>query len=362
MSNEDNQESHGLSRRGLLKGVSALAAISAIGVELNVGKEGLETIDAIYYPIYERHDKRMLRARIPKGIDFYFNEPVTHVNSPDLNIDPEWQAKMAVASWTENPNDLLARFSQEHTGIILGDTEISKNPDEFILVQGYSAIVNIIAGVFTSVVAGKKILEKISPSSKNTEIPSQNSTDISRRSFLVDYSKKVAKTALFMKGIGTLAHQAAVELNPNEERAITRILARIDGFISNTDPTALGIFMRDAMMALQLITVAKYNGEDTRLKPKIAFQIGAGHAGIEDFLRLGEESIVRIIASYPQPVLDYLLERNEGVDGFASVGIVHLPEDYHPTDRRDNPPRTSEFKRVVIKNEKLATALGNRVT
>ena len=146
----DSQES---SHRDLFKrvgvGTVALAGGALIKRELDIGENGLETPDAIFFPIYERHDRDFAEDAIPHNIDYYFHEPLTQLNI--TGVDPEWQAKTSVRNWTNEQLGLLNRFSQEGTNVVMGDIDISfqDRPDEFILLQGTPIFIDSIAAGLT---------------------------------------------------------------------------------------------------------------------------------------------------------------------------------------------------------------------
>lgn len=75
-----------------------------------------------------------------------------------------------------------------------------------------------------------------------------------------------------------------------------------------------------------MLIVAEDFEKKSGRKPRIAFNVGAAHSGIEDFLVAGHEFTSWLIAQYPKPILWRIIEENGGIDNFCSARILTLPD------------------------------------
>lgn len=120
-------------------------------------------------------------------------------------------------------------------------------------------------------------------------------------------------------------------MNIEQQNAGQRIFLRLNGLTQHLKPEDHLIFLRNLVMADKMMTVAEQFYKEKGKKPRIAFNVGALHAGIEDFLIAGHNLTRWLIEQYPNDVLTEIVKYNGGsLEEFCTARILTLPSDLRP--------------------------------
>lgn len=329
------QEPLKINRRRLIG--NAAKAIAGTAVGITVGREVLQTVtgkveteDGIFYPLYEVHKYPI--EKLPKDLDVYFREVIT---KPDG----------IPASLTDNQITGLLGFQsikneivRQGAKIALGDiipTSYPLFPDQ---VFGLAMVVGANALGTTAAAAGATLgtLLETRPASR----------------------KMARRTAIGFLGAATYSATTAGNLLLDQETlskglnqtdptgdALGRITVKINGLISDFHPEIALLFFRNAVWAHKFLEYSKELKTELKRKPNIALAIGAAHAGVEDFLTMGEDFIEKCITSYPKAWLEALVDVNGGIKSFSSLKLIE-PGQVGDREGSSKPIKTFEDKKL----------------
>lgn len=318
----DNRIPSTVDRRKFIKIAtgSTLAAGTAALVhkEVHARESGLETPTGIFIPLYERHDVGIKASDLPPNLDGFFKE--AQGLEPLLSASPDFMLKAHIKP------GLLSTLAQSEAQLIFGDTDV---PPQDILDAGLkeqskkrliASGAIFLAGYFHDTA---NVLREI----WKNKIPDAKTT--SRRKFIKRASIVVA-SAVAAPVINWIVSGLEMKagIDPNQKSAIYRIYTRMTGLISHLAPENQFIFFRNLMMADKLLTVAKALGEQSGRKPRIAFNIGRSHSGIEDFLAAGHDFTRWLILRLPSDFLKEIIELNGGVENFCGARMIRLSKDF----------------------------------
>lgn len=315
--------------------VAALGGAALGGIVTNEvlkAEQGIVAPSGTFFPLYERHDKGIKVESIPDGLDVFFRE---------LNLDgdifapsPEEVLRHRMSySIPAFPNKILASLSQNKTEVVAGDVETPGIPEiDYMIMGGEYAV-------------GLGLLLTLPASKVNSE------TRIGRRKFL--QAVMLAGAAWGLSKLPLLFGTFQESYNKN---AIDRVYSRLVAIESHMHPELSMFFFRNLMMADKLLTVSEDIHKRTEQKAKIAFQVGDGHAGIEDFLQAGHDFCRSLIVAYPKQYLRSTVELNSGIKDFCSVRLFKLPENLTEDDVASGEKLNSATERRVV-DEKLEKAL-----
>lgn len=112
------------------------------------------------------------------------------------------------------------------------------------------------------------------------------------------------------------------ELDTQYEHPLQRVLQRLQAIMHHTYIDEADIFYRNLIMSHQLLLMRSALNQDNH-KPKIAFNVGAFHSGIEDLLLLGPDFCRSLIVNLPsKELLQAFVDANGGIDTFAGCRIL----------------------------------------
>ena len=315
-----------ISRRDFLIRVGAAAVVvgavtgAAIGKtavnEIQVPKEGIKTDTGIFFPLYEIHPVGIKPEEIPSQLDGFFNEGF--INYLGTNGKSDGLYRMS-------PNELLTinlvgpsqefsivkKLAEEKVKIIFGDVDAGS------LEESHSKEIDRVS-IATILCAGTELIDRIKDIFDKKHV--KNSTSSSRRQFL--------KGALFSASaviVLPAVSSAGISSISDHNEGGNRILTRLNGIVINGAPEQNVIFFRSLMMADKMLTVAENMKQQGKENPRIAFRIGAAHAGIEDFLKAGHEFCRWLITQYPNNFLKVVIDKNGGIDNFTSARMLTVP-------------------------------------
>jgi len=314
-------------------GTAALGGIVANEV-INKDEGSIVTESGTFFPLYELHSKGIKVESIPNNLDVFFGELPTRKTfllAPQdilLNI--------------ESKN--LAFLSQKKTEIMFGDVDLpwnEKDLDRLIIVG------EVLVGAGMGVTASDMdhVLGKV-----------YSEADISRRKFL-----KVVLLAGAAWGLAKIPLMAGLFLEPYNKNVIDRIFNRLMAIDSHMHPELSVDFFRNIVMADKLLTVSEDIGKRTGKKARIAFNVGAAHSGIEDFLQAGHDFCRSLILAYPKLYLRSAVDLNNGIKDFCSARLLKLPENLTEGDVGSGEKLSLTTERRVV-DEKLERALTLKLT
>lgn len=301
----------------------AVAGGAVVKRELAVYEHGLETTNAIYYPLYERHDLGVRSEDIPTQVDIYFMEGSVTGNGLYGLFDPGLKKLVTTRSYAYPPlnikveflsKEVLIKLAEWNSELMLGDIYI---PESIGVPEGLaSGLLN--AGVLLASL--RSLLTK-----------RQDDEPVTRRGLM-----KV------LAGIGVLwgASNATVLpiklLQTERQSVVQRILSRIGGGIGNFHPQYLYVFYRNLLMANKLLLAAEDFTQRTERKARIAFQVESGHSGIEDFLLVGQDLCRKMILCYPKHLTRLIAGWNKGLEDFCSARLFRLSSNLIKVDSQTN--------------------------
>lgn len=331
-----------LMRTGKLA-VAAVGAAALGGIvsnEVSKSENGIVTESGTFFPLYEWHDEGIKVESIPEGLDVFFRE----ILGGDIFAPNVLRLRYRLTYFNSYnpafPDKILAFLSQAKTEIMLGDVKTPGVPkiDKMILSGEVVAGGGLILGLST--LRSKVSLE----------------AGIGRRKFL---------QAVMLAGVVWSLSKASgvpgIFLEPSNENAIDRVYSRLVAIESHMHPELSIVFLRDIMMADKLLTVSEDIEKRTGQKAKIAFQVGAAHAGIEDFLQAGHDFCRGLILAYPKWYLRSTVELNNGIRDFSSARLLSLPENLRAEDVASREKLSLTTERRVV-DEKLEKALRLKLT
>lgn len=360
-------ENPNLSRRKAIKKSSAVAGGVALGGlsarEMQIIEHGLNTKVGIFFPLYEQHDKGIQAKDIPPNLDFFFREMV--MDETSMGLPP---ASLLKATSFRDSTELIKPeafeiLAQDGVKIAFGDVPprtidlLDENwmaaywADEIKTrsVRTAAGVVSFSAGEILKEFA--EIDEKYGPKTVGT---------ISRR--------MLGKT-IMAAGVGLAVPPAAdlvltlgtlfFALDLGQKNAVMRIRNRLVGMISHALPEDDITFFRNAVMADKLLTLAELPTKKNN-KPCIAFNVGANHAGIEDFLIAGHDFTRWIITRLPNWYIQPSIDRSGGLENFCSLRVLTIPKNMKKSELEDERSANQRIQEERIMDKGLYEDLTTR--
>ena len=335
------KESDQINRRRVLKYTAvAIAAGTIISNELIKETHGVPTGSGTFIPLYENHNIGIDPEEIPKDAKIFYKEVASYGGmfahqAKDIVMDSfdTNQAALPVGKIEEIkmrlfPEQELETLAQNKIEIMLGDVRVTRELNQILLMLAESIGG---AGLALETLALSKLIpEKTSQARLNR--------------------RKLLTTAGYAGGLWGFSNFPLLSLTVLTEQAedndaIKRIADRLYGLQSHLHPELPLVFFRNALKADKLLTVATEYKNRTGEKPKVAFNVGAGHSGIEDFLQAGSNVCRGIILAHPRNFLDLVVEVNGGVEDFSSARLLTLPANLKANEPYEI--RTSKLKQMT---------------
>lgn len=205
------------------------------------------------------------------------------------------------------PCELVEKLADNNITLVLGDTG-----DVYDI--GGEAVKLAVAGA----IASRRFYNLRAV--KTRKEPEGKKTIFNRREFLKMASATAAMVWLtqpILTGIGLL--------HVDQDKPEGRIMQRIDAIASHSHPETALVFFRNLVWARKLLKLKEL---DDNKSPMVYAQVGKGHGGVEDFIRLGDkygpDLLSKLIASYPKPLLDCSVKRTGGLDQFCSLRLIKI--------------------------------------
>lgn len=269
--------------------------------EYETGKNGIKTPYGTFMPIYEHHGVGIKPEAIRPSMDIVFREIVFNDPSepPEELLLKRGEGNDGLVTMDVFPKPILSRLAKQNSEIMIGDVFPDLN-------------------TFKKYLYGEML----------TGVPA-----------LVYGLHRTSKRRQVLKNLGVgygawsisvpITHNAAYHINKHQATP-DRLSARIAGLTTHLHPELDLHLFRNLVMSLKLITAAQEYKERNNRKPEIGFWVNSTHSSIEDMLRLGPDTLRKLILLHPKFFLKAAVERNGGVELFTSSRLFRLPENLPP--------------------------------
>lgn len=292
-----------LDRRSFLRlGVPALAGVTALGAnEAHTIERGVETAEGVFMPLYETHNRHVTPDKMPKGTNIYFTEITGRYGKELFEGDPYEVVSSAVL-------DKTYILSQNKTELMVGDVSFS---DPALVALNVLPALEAAGGASLAAKTGYW------PGHKRTNIEENK-----RRKLIKVGGAGLAAWLIFPNVIsGSLA---LASLNFDQNNGFFRTLNRFGSLNQYLHPEQAYAVFRSLVMANKLLEVAKDYKERTGQKARISFNVGGGHAQMEDFLQAGQDVCRKLIVLHPKPILENSIDNAGGVVNFCTARIFKV--------------------------------------
>lgn len=309
MDNVDGTVSQ-LSKRDVLKlGVASLIAAALPPPTDKISTENIlkiNTNNANYYPIYEVHETPVSQDDLSK--------------LPNLDILMYEYQVNAAKPINDSADEILRYPSSKRERAIPPDHAkfLQKNGTELVLEGYYLGPTLKGVSVFSKFAGPSAIfinesIKKIK-SWLNEDEPVQKRTSLSNLTKLIYAWLASTWIPLAAKPFDS----KSTIIQSSEERIVTRII----GIASHIHPEDPSVFFRDLMIARRLQVIANFKNGEKLSKPKIGYNVGKLHTGIEDLLYCSEDFILGLISSYGSMFWNELCKINGGAKNLASCILL----------------------------------------
>lgn len=340
MNEPQDEQPKKISRRGFLrrlkKAVPIVAGAALGGFVLREAdhrEHGVLTTFGRVKMIYERHGDQVKTEEIPKGADYFFREEIVPgFSNPEiheklkrdqarefitdvlLSRSTAYPDSVREKTFQAFPDNLLKYLEKNHIALVLGDAEIAEfRTRDYLLKTSYARVIAGLGTIASSLLLGKTIEDRTLKATGNED------KAWSRREF-------TTVTGILL-GAGFMANQIGGIINAiaaSKGEKMSPPLEVLVRLTTNIHPEDVGVFFRNAVMALKILLAAKDAKQRIGKEPIGAALVEQLHAGIEDFLSLGEDILRLIITATPNPILQPIIKANGGTEQFASAVIVDL--------------------------------------
>jgi len=320
---EKTGEQFKMTRRDLLGAAvitgAKLITPKAIGKKIeNLSTNGIEinTSWATFFPLYENHLTAPVCAEeLPPNLDSLWIEMV-YLNRERrlLNHNTSPQELVRVSCTAPENQRLIIAAANKDVPLCFGDivvpTELSISKEE---IEGFiSKALPVLAALSV----------------------------LTRRQFLATVT-----TAVGLKMINQTLHSLTPYFWKKHSshpfgQVVSRVAQRINGITSHFNPEDFTFLFRNLVWVQKLSHFAKINEG----KPRIAIEAGANHSGIEDLLYLGPSVTEKLLRAFPSPIVEKIVETNDGPISFSGLTIIQLPtsltpkqietDDWQPSDKK----------------------------
>lgn len=320
----------GISRRGFLKAGLVGTAALLVGKEaskLQAEQLKIETDSAIYYPFYEGHRKPITleELKLYPAADIHFVEltvPSRIYTAKDFDASAELFTQAGNYSRTDPntlinvtrllPDDILNYFAENNTAVVFEGMDFPDKMRKLLL-----PLHDIEAGMGIISLGLSRILASSLP--KDSAAPNQ----------IITAGNLIAAWG-FSGNLSNTLHTLTQELLPRSysRLSLARLSQKLGALQANAHPEDLMVFMRNIFMARKFEFLAEQLPTLRQLdrKPKISYNVGAAHAGIEDLLHLGPNLTISLLNIYPKELLINIVEYNGGLDSFCSSVVIPVRE------------------------------------
>lgn len=303
------------------------------------------TTEATWVPLYELHSKRMGLPEVKKvgSVDGYFLE----IYTPSSFLQ----------SWGESDYfNQRANFSNLGLGEVeflpRGVVEFLKKSGTSIFMEGVNLPENINKAEFALTVISSSIAACLPVFNKmRSKTPKfESKTKLVKKSALGSFAQLAyifwALSSVFSKAAAIPAETVRKQgiLPSKTQNVLYELIAKT----SHLHPEDFTVFFRNIMAVRKLRVISNELKKDLWEKPTIAYQFGAGHAGMTDLLKLEGDITFSILSLYPIGLLKQVVEHNGGVDAFSSIVQLKFNK------------VTGEYEKLLILDSELRDFLNTR--
>ena len=284
----------------------------------------IETPEARYFPIYESHPQPASREKLellpPQDIFLYeyIRDSRYFVNlltTPQVILDTPTSFVAIPDSKRPDviPRDHLEWLKENNTKICFEGYTLPNVGLTILLIMGGESVLGT-GGVFSLALAQAK---------KN------HGKGMDRRQFLKLATGLASAWALsptaFLMMAPVLGEKTELKVN-----ALERTIIKAHGLSSHLHPEDPLIFFRNIMFARKLQFLGEVASKEKGQKAQISYNVGKGHAGIEDFLHIGKDWTLAFLNIFPKPYLKAVIDTNGGLENFCS-NVLFDPNAQNPT-------------------------------
>lgn len=326
-----------ISRRFFLKRAAKAATGAVLGGfvlrEADHRERGVHTAYGRVKMLYERHGDPLNIKDIPEDTQYFFREEVL----PAFANDSVWNRLKADTAqldvidillagavsypgstrekYTQTfPENLTKHLEEKRIPLILGDVDVGTFRTQDYLqqtayVRTLAALGALISGVGLGKLAENRVLKSTGDADKAWD----------RREFV--------KVTGVLLAAGIFSHELGAVINALSASKGEKMPPALETFVRLTTdlhPENVGLFFRNAVMALKILMAGKESQETTGKEPLGAALVEQIHAGIEDFLVLGEDLLRVIIAATPKSILREVVKASGGIEQIASAVVIDL--------------------------------------
>lgn len=311
-------------RRDFLKIASVAAGVVAFGDLQRLPSQGelgkIETEDAIYYPLFGRHDRHvdLIGAFVQNP-----QQPLVHFGEI---ISPAYafQAMDSLSTLTTTlagpdgqdygrmfTNEELLYFVKNNIKVAYEGTNL--NGKYF---QGSHTAESTEAAIVLGVDVGAAI--------QDTLARVKGESVLSHKNLLANMGALLGTIWLFSpQALGDVSLALGDLPENNDLRKVKLALNNLAGHINLTHPETMQVFFRNLVIARKLQTLAHVVPDvHAREKPAISFLLGMEHTAIQDLLVLGESVTMAGFSLYSKETLKEIVDSNGGIDAFCSTVIL----------------------------------------
>lgn len=289
--------------------------------------ETIETEDAIYLPLYEAHTEGISLNEVKSvNPDVIFRERID-TSTKTLESSPfKLLTDKALTRSPDTGEDIEIRFFPDEILDYLSEKGASVAIEGISIPQGYGKVTELLDKAFvfssTTLFAMEFIrrFKKRYLDNNNITIPDELRLAAASLFQLWSTSENISEAATYT---------AYTKIDPEKATKVKAITRKINAVVSYFHPQKPKVFLRNIMMARKLTLLGEFGSKNRSEKPRIAFQVGAAHAAINDLISLGEqgyEVTLAMLDVYPKVFLKFVVEHNGGIDAFCSTVVVPVKE------------------------------------
>jgi hypothetical protein len=309
-----------------------LASGWSISKEINQAKRPVvETSDAIFLPEYEEHTKGVdSNTMSDSDFDIWFIE---HYSNPFLQSSA---STIQLSQPEQVEPKMIDLIQQKDRKFAVGEIMLGDKLSFFKFIRTERLAAGVLLGQAS--LMDVRIDKNTATAKTHIDIDLARG---SRRHFIHN---------MFAAGAGALVlpdvteYIIALTTNPNVKNTLNRILIRLNGIANHLAPERTAVFYRNALISSKLLALGSYYHSALNRKPRIVYEVGAAHSGIEDFLLLGEDFCNYLITNFfSKDDFTQIVALNGGVDNVAGIRVFDFKY-------------SSESKRPTITDQHLISA------
>lgn len=298
------------------------------------GNPVVKTGDGNFHMLYEFHDEGIKPSDMPtkRDVDLFFREGVLGGGGNVLDTEGGLTALSLMGG------DLIDACAKRKIRLAFGDIRVPKllEPEDLELVEAVAGM-----GLLCLSQATEQELKE-----KEGHLNWLERFD--RRQFMLGIGVLgwIMMPKLYSGGISFATEFTDL---PDEVKSLRRLY----GFMSNFHPENTPIFFRNVVWANKLLTLTSEISSQKNNSAEIVCNVGAGHSGLQDFLKIDRVFCRKIITSFPASFIENTANINGGIQALSSTVIVDFP--------LEGSQKWEEASSIVIKDEVLEEMLKSKI-